>query len=184
MNGDKTHDEDDQKVLAASLVELIGEVRSLQENTPELSDLPFRSPQDEEFCDRMNKTMQRITDVLTMHGLSEELQLYPLLRVPQRYDSGYDIRKSEAISGLNRTAELLKKRLQVLDIEAFLMAADVEEIAALLRSTRKLSGLSREETAEQLKVSPDTVKSWELGQNHPSAKHLRDLAVYFRTVLK
>ena len=145
-----------------------------------LSELPFRVAQDEEFCTRLNKTMRKIADVLTLHGLFEELNRYPLVGLPQRYDSGYGIRRPDLIEGLGRTAELLKSRLKLTNTDAFLTVAEAGEIAPLLKSARHQRNETQEAAADALRVSVDTVKSWEAGHARPSAKHLPQLAEYIR----
>lgn len=47
-----------------------------------------------------------------------------------------------------------------------------------LRELRETKGVSREDMAAHLDVSPATIKFWEIGVRSPSEKRIREIASY------
>ena len=50
----------------------------------------------------------------------------------------------------------------------------------LLREKREASGLSRADVAEFLRVSPETVKFWEIGFRRPNIERLESIAKLYQ----
>src|SRR5690242_229750 len=51
-------------------------------------------------------------------------------------------------------------------------------LGVLIRDARLATGVSEEETAQALDVSPDLIREWEFGNNPPSLPQLEMLAYY------
>lgn len=170
--------------LASALLQLIGEVDKLTGEAETVDKWPFRLAKDVDFREHLVRVMKRVEDTYTMARLADQLALFPLMRIPQRYDSGYDIRKKELQPDLDRTRNLLTERLKLVDFKAFLTVATKMQIAELLHAARLLKGHSREQAAHDCGVTPDAVKSWEMGRNHPSGEHRAKLSEYLESALK
>ena len=170
--------------LSATLEALITDVKSLRREADNVDEWPFRFPQDAEVRQHIGKVMLTISDTFTMFGLAAELALFPLLKISQRYHSGYDITKTELRAALDRTLYLLTERLKLIDRKAFLRVAETQQVADLLKAARHRKGDSQEQAAQTLEVSADSVKSWESSRNHPSTAHLTKLAEYIESAFK
>src|SRR5262249_50136777 len=154
------------------------EVMALQKEIPGLNQWPFRASENAEFRKRLLTAMQEVCDTYTISKLTAELSLFPLLHIPQRYESGHDITKGELELGLKRTLQLLERRLRRIDLQAFLSIASKDQIARAVRAARKRKGDTQDQGAETCKVTVDSFKSWESGRSHPQGEHIEKLAAY------
>jgi hypothetical protein len=96
---------DVKKARDASILErLIASVKSLRGQANDVNPWPFRFAEDNEFRQRLGIVMQEISDTLTVLGLTEDLQRYPLLNVFQRPDSGLQHQKARAYLRLGQNS--------------------------------------------------------------------------------
>ncbi len=166
------------QVAAAGLVALVASVRALRKEAERVSALPFRAQEDEKFCHELVTLMQSIQDRFTIWGWGATLKLFPLLQIPQRYDSGYDLGKRDLLSQLEQTLRLLEEQLRLVDLRSFLTVANSSQVGELLRAARARKNESQGQAAAELGMSADSVKAWESGRQHPAGENVGKVADY------
>jgi hypothetical protein len=168
------------ELVAADLFALIAHLRGLRERADGVSPLPFRCREgaDAEFCVDLVAGMRSIEDRFIMAGWASKLTQFPLLQIPQRWDSGYNLSKVNVLQQLDRTLQLLKEQLKLADLKLYVTVADSSDVGELLKAALARKGHTQKEAAPVLDVSLDSVKGWVSGRQHPEGENIGKVAGY------